>query len=129
MRKNVSLAANSKYTIFAKINYFFKSTKMEIWDIKILFLNSTLPSQNILFLLGPSLKFVRGFLPLSFPSYRRPLHCGGFTIRQNLGLKSTIMTEQLILKGTLKGHNGWVTQIATNPSDPDTILSSSRGML
>lgn len=101
------------------------------WHIKILFtLPDTLPSpsQHILFLLGPSLKFVRGLLPLSFPSYR-PLHCGGFTIRQNLGLKSTIMTEQLVLKGTLKGHNGWVTQIATNPSDPDTILSSSRGML
>lgn len=37
------------------------------------------------------------------------------------------MSEQLVLKGTLKGHNGWVTQIATNPLNPDTILSSSRG--
>jgi len=36
------------------------------------------------------------------------------------------MSEQLVLKGTLKGHNGWVTQIATNPQNPDTILSSSR---
>jgi guanine nucleotide-binding protein subunit beta-2-like 1 protein len=36
------------------------------------------------------------------------------------------MSEQLVLKGTLKGHNGWVTQIATNPLNPDTILSSSR---
>lgn len=37
------------------------------------------------------------------------------------------MTETLQLRGTLLGHNGWVTQIATNPKDPDTILSSSRG--
>merc|ERR1711872_147119 len=29
-------------------------------------------------------------------------------------------------KGTLKGHNGWVTQIATSPQTPDQILSSSR---
>lgn len=36
------------------------------------------------------------------------------------------MTEQLTLRGTLKGHNGWVTQIATTPQAPDTILSSSR---
>ncbi|XP_041485786.1 guanine nucleotide-binding protein subunit beta-2-like 1 [Lytechinus variegatus] len=35
-------------------------------------------------------------------------------------------TEQLRLQGTLKGHNGWVTQIATTPSVPDMILSSSR---
>jgi len=37
------------------------------------------------------------------------------------------MTETLQLKGTLLGHNGWVTQIATNPKYPDMILSSSRG--
>ena len=35
--------------------------------------------------------------------------------------------EQMTLRGTLTGHNGWVTQIATNPQYPDTILSSSRG--
>jgi len=33
---------------------------------------------------------------------------------------------QLVLSGSLTGHNGWVTQIATNNSFPDTILSSSR---
>jgi hypothetical protein len=38
------------------------------------------------------------------------------------------MTETLQLKGTLIGHSGWVTQIATNPKYPDMILSSSRGM-
>jgi len=36
------------------------------------------------------------------------------------------MAEQLTLRGTLKGHNGWVTQIATTPMSPDMILSSSR---
>lgn len=34
--------------------------------------------------------------------------------------------EELLLKGTLIGHNSWVTQIATNNRFPDTILSSSR---
>lgn len=36
------------------------------------------------------------------------------------------MTEQLRLRGTLKGHGGWVTQIATTPAVPDMILSASR---
>ncbi|EEC16032.1 guanine nucleotide-binding protein, putative, partial [Ixodes scapularis] len=36
------------------------------------------------------------------------------------------MSEQLELKGTLRGHNGWVTQIATNPKFPETVLSASR---
>lgn len=39
-----------------------------------------------------------------------------------------IMTETMQLRGTLKGHSGWVTQIATNPKYPDMILSASRGM-
>uniref|UniRef100_A0A4W4GR04 Small ribosomal subunit protein RACK1 n=1 Tax=Electrophorus electricus TaxID=8005 RepID=A0A4W4GR04_ELEEL len=33
------------------------------------------------------------------------------------------MTEQMTLRGTLKGHSGWVTQIATTPQFPDMILS------
>merc|ERR1712032_1699627 len=37
-----------------------------------------------------------------------------------------IMTEQMTFKGYLKGHNGWVTQIATTPIFPDMLLSSSR---
>lgn len=37
------------------------------------------------------------------------------------------MTETMQLRGTLKGHSGWVTQIATNPKFPDMILSASRG--
>jgi len=36
------------------------------------------------------------------------------------------MGEQMTLKGTLKGHTGWVTQIATTPQTPDQILSCSR---
>ncbi|KAJ3367405.1 Guanine nucleotide-binding protein subunit beta-2-like 1 [Kappamyces sp. JEL0680] len=34
--------------------------------------------------------------------------------------------ETLALRGTLKGHGGWVTAIATSPETPDTILSASR---
>jgi len=30
------------------------------------------------------------------------------------------------MKGSLKGHTGWVTQIATNPRYPNMIISSSR---
>lgn len=37
------------------------------------------------------------------------------------------MTETLQRRGTLMGHSGWVTQIATNPKYPDMILSASRG--
>nr|CAD7197893.1 unnamed protein product [Timema douglasi] len=39
------------------------------------------------------------------------------------------MTESLHLQGTLKGHNGWVTQIATNPNYSDMVLSCSRGKM
>ena len=37
------------------------------------------------------------------------------------------MSESLQLRGTLRGHNGWVTQVATNPKYPDMLLSASRG--
>jgi guanine nucleotide-binding protein subunit beta-2-like 1 protein len=36
------------------------------------------------------------------------------------------MQEQLTLKGTFKGHTGWVTQIATTPRYQDVIVSASR---
>lgn len=36
------------------------------------------------------------------------------------------MGESVILKGTLRGHSDWVTQIATTPRYPEMILSSSR---
>jgi len=34
--------------------------------------------------------------------------------------------ESMSLKGVLKGHNGWVTCIATSAENPDMILSASR---
>jgi guanine nucleotide-binding protein subunit beta-2-like 1 protein len=36
------------------------------------------------------------------------------------------MSEQLALRGTLTGHNDWVTSIATTQEDPNLVLSSSR---
>ncbi|KAJ3043542.1 cross-pathway control WD-repeat protein cpc2 [Rhizophlyctis rosea] len=36
------------------------------------------------------------------------------------------MADTLMLRGTLKGHSGWVTAIATTPEAPDMILSASR---
>jgi len=36
------------------------------------------------------------------------------------------MTDTLALRGTLKGHSGWVTAIATTSENPDMILSASR---
>jgi guanine nucleotide-binding protein subunit beta-2-like 1 protein len=36
------------------------------------------------------------------------------------------MADALNLKGILRGHNGWVTSIATTPESPDMILSASR---
>jgi len=36
------------------------------------------------------------------------------------------MSADLIMRGVLKGHAGWVTSIATSPEDPDMILSASR---
>ncbi|CAN6628914.1 small ribosomal subunit protein RACK1 [Trichomonascus vanleenenianus] len=34
--------------------------------------------------------------------------------------------EVLVLRGTLEGHNGWVTSLATSASNPDILLSGSR---
>ncbi|KAK9762297.1 cross-pathway control WD-repeat protein cpc2 [Basidiobolus ranarum] len=34
--------------------------------------------------------------------------------------------DTLILRGTLEGHTGWVTAIATSPENPDMVLSASR---
>lgn len=36
------------------------------------------------------------------------------------------MGEQMVMRGVLQGHGGWVTQIATTPQYPDMILSASR---
>ncbi|KAK4154046.1 WD40-repeat-containing domain protein [Chaetomidium leptoderma] len=40
--------------------------------------------------------------------------------------KDRKMAEQLILKGTLEGHNGWVTSLATSMENPNMLLSASR---
>ena len=37
------------------------------------------------------------------------------------------MPDSLVFKGTLQGHGGWVTAIATSPENPDMILTASRG--
>lgn len=34
--------------------------------------------------------------------------------------------EVLVLRGTLEGHNGWVTSLATTQTKPDLLLSGSR---
>merc|ERR1712000_212978 len=39
---------------------------------------------------------------------------------------SDIMAEQLMLKGTLEGHNGWATSLATSMENPNMLLSASR---
>jgi guanine nucleotide-binding protein subunit beta-2-like 1 protein len=36
------------------------------------------------------------------------------------------ISETLTLRGTLKGHNDWITSLATTPEDPNLLLSSSR---
>ncbi|KAL4882082.1 WD40-repeat-containing domain protein [Aspergillus karnatakaensis] len=38
----------------------------------------------------------------------------------------SIMAEQLVLRGTLEGHNGWVTSLATSLENPNMLLSGSR---
>ena len=63
-------------------------------------------------------KIVLGFAGTVFARFT---HC---EILLNLAekLRSGKMTETL----QLRGHNGWVTQIITNPKYPHMILSSSR---
>ena len=39
----------------------------------------------------------------------------------------TINMEQLRFLGSLQGHRGWVTAIATSSENPDMILTASRG--
>ena len=37
------------------------------------------------------------------------------------------MADQLRFLGSLSGHKGWVTAIATSSENPDMILTASRG--
>lgn len=45
---------------------------------------------------------------------------------QKRKFKMSGITETLSLRGTLKGHNGWITSLATTAEDPNLLLSSSR---
>lgn len=54
-------------------------------------------------------------------------HNSKYSILHDLFMCYFRMNESLQLRGTLAGHNGWVTQIATNRNFPDMILSASRG--
>ncbi|KAL4811377.1 WD40-repeat-containing domain protein [Aspergillus unguis] len=48
-------------------------------------------------------------------------------LRQHVRDNTTpIMAEQLVLRGTLEGHNGWVTSLATSLENPNMLLSGSR---
>lgn len=39
---------------------------------------------------------------------------------------AAVQAESLMLKGELRGHNGWVTALATTLQQPDLLLSASR---
>ena len=39
------------------------------------------------------------------------------------------MSEQLRYAGTLTGHKGWVTAVASSSENPDMLLTASRGEL
>jgi guanine nucleotide-binding protein subunit beta-2-like 1 protein len=41
-------------------------------------------------------------------------------------MNADLPRERLVLRGTLKGHNGWVTSLATSSTDPDMLISASR---
>lgn len=36
------------------------------------------------------------------------------------------MSDHFVMRGTLKGHSGWITSIATTAENPDMLLSGSR---
>lgn len=53
-----------------------------------------------------------------------------FSGQEYLKCKNSSMPgEQMQLEGSLCGHSGWVTQIATNPLYKNMLISSSRGIL
>ncbi|KAB5571784.1 WD40-repeat-containing domain protein [Coniochaeta sp. 2T2.1] len=57
---------------------------------------------------------------------RNPLILRPFDPLTTPGKDTFNMAEQLILKGTLEGHNGWVTSLATSMENPNMLLSGSR---
>ncbi|KAL3461004.1 WD40-repeat-containing domain protein [Aspergillus heterothallicus] len=50
----------------------------------------------------------------------------GLNRMPNIQTHTPIMAEQLVLRGTLEGHNGWVTSLATSLENPNMLLSGSR---
>ena len=50
-----------------------------------------------------------------------------FVLWAHLSLLIVTMTESLRYLGSLQGHKGWVTAIATSSENPDMILTASRG--
>lgn len=42
-------------------------------------------------------------------------------------IPQTTMSESLRYLGSLQGHKGWITAIATSSENPDMILTASRG--
>ncbi|RMZ81696.1 hypothetical protein DV737_g2399, partial [Chaetothyriales sp. CBS 132003] len=42
------------------------------------------------------------------------------------GQREAAMAEQLIMRGELTGHSGWVTSLATSQENPNMLLSGSR---
>merc|ERR1712137_766132 len=50
----------------------------------------------------------------------------GITVDFPLKPHTAIMAEQLVLRGTLEGHSGWVTSLATSLENPNMLLSASR---
>ncbi|KAL5335851.1 WD40-repeat-containing domain protein [Aspergillus crustosus] len=51
---------------------------------------------------------------------------GGGGLNRMPNIQTPIMAEQLVLRGTLEGHNGWVTSLATSLENPNMLLSGSR---
>ncbi|RAL01145.1 40S ribosomal RACK1 domain-containing protein [Aspergillus ibericus CBS 121593] len=51
---------------------------------------------------------------------------GGAGLGRMPNVQVLIMAEQLVLRGTLEGHNGWVTCLATSLENPNMLLSGSR---
>ena len=45
---------------------------------------------------------------------------------RSLTLYLPSMAEQLVIRGTLEGHSGWVTSLATSLENPNMLLSGSR---
>ena len=74
---------------------------------------------------GKSLQFKNSCS--NFNTHIRAYHNPRTTFQLFRSKKSSKMSgEQMTCKGTLRGHNGWITQIATTPVFPDMLLSASR---